>query len=147
MNMIRYQPWGLVHRLHHDLDRMLDRQWRDEDETTSPVSDWLPAVDIEEEDRQFVLRADIPGVDPKDIEVTMDKGVLTLRGVRHVDGETHDQAYRRVERASGGFFRRFSLPDTADSDRITAKSRLGVLEVIIPKHAEIQPKKIDIQVD
>ena len=78
MNMIRYQPWGLVHRLHHDLDRMLDRQWRDEDETTSPVSDWLPAVDIEEEDRQFVLRADIPGVDPKDIEIIHGQGCPDL---------------------------------------------------------------------
>ena len=146
MNMIRYQPWGLMHRLHYDLDRMLDRQWRDEDETASPVSDWLPAVDIREEDRQFVLRADIPGVDPKNIEVTMEKGVLTLRGERHADMDTHDQAYRRVERASGSFYRRFSLPDTADSDRITAQSKLGVLEVIIPKHAEIQPKKIAIQV-
>lgn len=146
MNMIRYQPWGLMHRLHHDLDRMLDRQWRDEDETASPVSDWLPAVDIREEDRQFVLRADIPGVDPKNIEVTMEKGVLTLRGERHADMDIHDQAYRRVERASGSFYRRFSLPDTADSDRITAQSKLGVLEVIIPKHAEIQPKKIAIQV-
>ncbi len=147
MNMIRYQPWGLMHRLHHDLDRILDRNWRDEDETASPVSDWLPAVDIREEDKQFILRADIPGVDPKDIEVTMEKGVLTLRGVRHAESEAHDHANRRVERVSGGFYRRFSLPDTADSDRITAKSRLGVLEVKIPKHAEIQPKKIDIQVD
>ena len=147
MNMIRYQPWGLMHRLHHDLDRILDRNWRDEDETASPVSDWLPAVDIREEDKQFILRADIPGVDPKDIEVTMEKGVLTLRGVRHAETEAHDHAYRRVERGSGGFYRRFSLPDTADSDRITAKSKLGVLEVKIPKHAEIQPKKINIQVD
>ena len=147
MNMIRYQPWGLMHRLHHDLDRILDRNWRDEDETASPVSDWLPAVDIREEDKQFILRADIPGVDPKDIEVTMEKGVLTLRGVRHAESEAHDHANRRVERVSGGFYRRFNLPDTADSDRITAKSRLGVLEVKIPKHAEIQPKKIDIQVD
>ncbi len=147
MNMIRYQPLGLMHRLHHDLDRILDRHWRDGDETISPVSDWLPAVDIREEDKQFVLHADIPGVDPKDIEVTMENGVLTVRGVRQAETETHDQAYERVERASGGFYRRFSLPDTADSDRITAKSSLGVLEVIIPKLAEIQPKKIDIQVD
>ena len=110
MNMIRYQPWGLMHRLHHDLDRMLDRQWRDEDETASPVSDWLPAVDIREEDRQFVLRADIPGVDPKNIEVTMEKGVLTLRGERHADMDNPDQAYRGVERARGNFLRPLNLP-------------------------------------
>ncbi len=147
MNMIRYQPWGLMHRWHHDLDRMLDRNWRGEDETTSPDSDWLPAVDIREEDKQFILRADIPGVDPNDVEITMEKGVLTLRGVRQAETETQDQTCKRVERMSGSFYRRFSLPDTADSDRITAKSSLGVLEVIIPKLAEIQPKKIDIQVD
>ena len=92
MNMIRYQPLGLMHRLHHDLDRILDRRWRDEDETISPVSDWLPAVDIREEDKQFVLHADITGVDPKDIEVTMENGVLPVRGVRKAQTETHAQA-------------------------------------------------------
>ena len=146
MNVIRYQPWGLVHRLHQDLDRVLERRWQDEDETTSPVSDWLPAVDIREEDGRFVLRADVPGVDPKDIEVTMENGVLTLRGLRHAEATVNEKAYSRVEQVSGSFYRRFSLPDTADADRITAKSQLGVLEVIIPKLAEIQPKRIAIQV-
>ncbi|MCZ6561120.1 MAG: Hsp20/alpha crystallin family protein [Gammaproteobacteria bacterium] len=146
MNVIRYQPWGLVHRLHQDLDRVLERRWQDEDETTSPVSDWLPAVDIREEDGHFVLHADVPGVDPKEIEVTMENGVLTLRGLRHAEETANEKAYSRVERVSGSFYRRFSLPDTADADRITAKSQLGVLEVIIPKLAEIQPKRIDIQV-
>jgi HSP20 family protein len=144
MNLIRYQPWGLMNGLHHDLDRLLERQC---DDARATICDWSPTTDIREEDDRFVLRADVPGVDPKDIEITMEKGVLTVRGVRSAEKEIEKQSYLRVERTTGSFCRRFNLPDTADSDNITAKSTLGVLEVVIPKHAEIQPRRIDIQVD
>jgi len=92
------------------------------------------------------LRADLPGVEPKDIEVTMEDGVLTLRGKRELEEREEREGYRRVERVSGQFFRRFTLPDTANTDAISAKSKQGVLEVIIPKQPKVQPRRISVEI-
>ncbi|MGH8497189.1 MAG: Hsp20/alpha crystallin family protein [Gammaproteobacteria bacterium] len=146
MSLIRYEPWGVMNRLHRDLDRLLESRFGN-DETQGAVTDWVPAVDIREEDDHFVLHADVPGVDPKDIEITMQDGVLTLRGSREEVREDERQGYRRVERSSGQFYRRFNLPDTADAESITARSAKGVLEVKIPKHAKVQPRRISVQTD
>ncbi|MBA3562692.1 MAG: Hsp20/alpha crystallin family protein [Gammaproteobacteria bacterium] len=146
MSLIRYEPWGVMNRLHRDLDRLLESRFGS-DETQGAVTDWVPAVDIREEDEHFVLHADVPGVDPKDIEITMQDGVLTLRGTREEVKEEERQGYRRVERLSGQFFRRFNLPDTADAESITARSANGVLEVKIPKHAKVQPRRIAVKSD
>ena len=140
MNLTRYEPWSLVNRLHTDLDRLFSREMQ-EDDSRGAVSDWMPAVDVHETKDAFVLRADLPGVDPKDIEITMENGVLTLRGRRESETTKEERGYRRVERVSGEFFRRFTLPDVADSDAITAKSNQGVLTVEIRKRAEVQPKR------
>jgi HSP20 family protein len=103
-------------------------------------------VDIREEEDRFVLHADIPGVKPEDIEVTMENGVLTISGSREETSRSESNGYRRVERVSGRFFRRFTLPDTANAEEIRAKSHNGVLEVIIPKHARVMPRRISVNV-
>ncbi|CAN5204674.1 Hsp20/alpha crystallin family protein [soil metagenome] len=146
MSLIHYEPLGVMNRLHRDLDRLLESRYGS-DETQGAITDWVPAVDIREEEDHFVLHADVPGVDPKDIEITMQDGVLTLRGTREEIKENERQGYRRVERLSGQFYRRFNLPDTADADNITARSTNGVLEVKIPKQARVQPRKIAVQSD
>ena len=114
------------------------------DRSSIVTSNWSPAVDIKEEDEQFVLKADIPGVDPKDIDVTMEDGVLTIKGERKHESEEEAEGYKRVERSYGSFYRRFSLPDTADAERVTAKGKDGVLEVFIPKQEKVQPRKIAV---
>lgn len=144
MNVTRYEPWLLMNRLSRDLDRLFSAPIEGADESRSSVVDWLPAVDIKEEDEQFVLRADLPGVESKDIDITMEKGVLTLRGTRSTEARDEKNGYRRVERVSGEFFRRFTLPDTADSQAIKAKHVNGVLEVVIPKQAAVLPRKISV---
>lgn len=144
MNVTRYEPWYLMNRLSRDLDRLLNTPTEGADDSRSSVVDWLPAVDIKEEDEQFVLRADLPGVEPKDIDVTMEKGVLTLRGTRSTESRDEKNGYRRVERVSGEFFRRFTLPDTADSQAIKARHVNGVLEVVIPKQDAVLPRKISV---
>jgi len=144
MTFARHEPWNLMHQLQHELARAFDdRVGRGE--RGNSVVEWVPAVDIREEDSRFVLRADLPGVDPKDIEVTMDDGVLTLRGKRELENREEREGYRRVERVTGQFFRRFTLPDTADSDAISAKSQQGVLEVSIPKQPKLQPRRIAVE--
>jgi HSP20 family protein len=102
-------------------------------------------VDIHEEESQFVLSVDLPGVDPKAVEITSDKGVLTIRGQREDTRREAREGYRRVERINGEFQRRFSLPESADVQSIQAKSSNGVLEVTIPKLAQVQPHRITVQ--
>ena len=146
MSLTRYEPWNLVNRLHSDLDRLFGRQLTNgDDESHGAVSDWLPAVDVQETNDAFVLSADLPGVDPKDIDITMENGVLTLRGRRESELRKDENGYRRIERSSGEFFRRFSLPDTANADAISAKSAHGVLTVTIGKKAEVQPRRIQVK--
>jgi HSP20 family protein len=138
MNVIRYEPWSLMTQLHNEMNRLYNRD-------EAAATDWVPAVDIKEEAERFVIHADVPGVDPKDIEVTMEDGILTLRGERK--SEVHDEkdGWRRVERVNGQFFRRFTLPDTADADGVSAKGSHGVLEIVIPKHAKVQPRRITVK--
>ena len=144
MTLTRYEPWLLMNRLHRDLDRLLT-QPADNDESQHAAVEWTPPVDIREEERQFVLHADLPGVDPKHIDITLEKGVLTIRGRRELETRDAKQGFRRVERVSGQFFRRFSLPDTADSQAVKARFLAGVLEVQIPKQAQVLPRKIEVE--
>lgn len=143
MAMMRYEPWSLLNQLHREMDSMF-RTGR-EDESAMATSDWNPAVDIKEEEDAFLIYADIPGVDPADIEVHMEHGVLTIKGERRSEAEEERDNYRRVERVRGSFYRRFSLPDTADAERITARSEHGVLEVRIPKQEKVQPRRIAVE--
>lgn len=145
-DLMRYEPWGMLQRMHSDLSRLFDEPWLHPERDASSVvtSHWAPAVDIKEEPERFVLTADVPGVDPKDIEVTMENGMLVIKGERKWADEQERDNYRRIERSYGMFYRRFSLPDTVDPDGIQAKSREGVLEVTIPKQEKVQPRRIAV---
>lgn len=149
MNYIsRYRPWTAQRPLQDEFRQMLDR-FLDSDEGSDQsnvvTSQWAPRVDIREEDKRFVIDADIPGVDPKDIEVHMDKGILSIRGERKSEASVDEGNYTRVERSRGVFHRRFALPDSADPERISATGRHGVLEIAIPKRPETTPRKIEIK--
>jgi HSP20 family protein len=114
------------------------------DESSVVTSQWMPSVDIREEAGRFVLYADIPGVDPQDIEVQMDKGLLTIKGERRAEATADTERYSRVERVHGSFHRRFALPDSADPDGITASGSNGVLRIEIPKRPESTPRRIQV---
>ncbi len=136
-------PLAILNQWSKELDNLMNRGAYDE-ETTSAISAWAPLVDIKEEADRYVLHADIPGVDPKAIEITMEKGVLTIRGSRNNVTEAESKHYKRIERVQGSFYRRFTLPDTADTDNITATGKDGVLEIVIPKQPEMQPRRIAV---
>lgn len=144
MNLTRFEPWSLVDLLHRDLDRLATRRLGSVNGEQS-VADWVPAVDVVEEKERFVLRADVPGVDPKDIDVSMDGGVLTVAGERRNEAETVEDGVKRIERFSGRFYRRFTLPDTADAEGISARSENGILEVSIPKQPEVRARRITVE--
>ena len=103
---------------------------------------WAPRVDVREEESRYVILADVPGVNPADIEISMDKGVLTIKGERKSENTAENGKLTRVERRYGSFQRSFALPDSADADAITATGKNGVLEVAIPKKAQAAPRKI-----
>lgn len=147
MTVIRYEPGSLFNQLQSEINRLFESRLGSggEDSSTVVTSHWMPAVDIREEADRFVLYADVPGVDPKDIEVTMENGVLTIRGERKLEPEEEREGYKRMERARGTFYRRFSLPDSADPERVAARGKNGVLEVTIPKHERVQPRKISVE--
>ncbi len=128
MSLVRFEPWSLVDRISRDNHRT-----------------WVPAVDIFEEKERFIVRADLPGVNPDDIEVNMENGVLTVSGERSNEERSEFEGVSRIERISGRFLRRFTLPETADADAIKAKCRNGILEISIPKQAVVQPRRITVE--
>lgn len=141
MAIIHYEPWGLLNQLQKELERSRETQASDGSISTA---EWAPAVDIKEESDKFVLLADIPGVKPEEIEVHMEAGILTLKGEKKTEAKTEKEGYKRIERTYGSFYRRFSLPDSADAGAISAKCKNGVLEIIIPKREAVKPKRIDV---
>ncbi len=144
MSLVRHNnPWNLLNSLQRELyDPAFNRS--DNDSSVS-TANWAPSVDISEDEKSFTLLADVPGVDPKDIDISMEKGVLTIRGERKSENVEETQNYRRVERQSGQFYRRFTLPDSADADKIEAKSEHGVLTITIPKQEVAVSRRIEVK--
>ena len=140
MNIVRFEPWSMIDLINRDPVR---RPAPDDAQTA--VADWVPAVDIVEEQEHFLLQADLPGVDSADIEVSMEDGVLSVAGERHSENRGETEGVKRIERVSGRFDRRFSLPETADAEHITAKSSNGILEVTIPKLPAVQARRITVE--
>lgn len=140
MSITRYEPWAL----HRELLNEVNRVFGTNDASSAATADWVPPVDIEEYADKFVLYADVPGIEPSTIDVTLEKGVLTLSGGREQAVEQGSIERKRSERASGKFLRRFVLPDTVDSENVSASGKNGVLQVVIPKRAQAQPRKIAV---
>lgn len=140
MNINRYDPWQLMNRLHQDVaGRMLG--------DTANGQPWSPPVDIREEADKFLICADLPGVDPKNMDITMEKGVLRIHGSRETRSEEETEGFRRLERPSGTFERWFRLPEAADTQGISADYHHGVLTVSIPKQPVAVPRRIEVQLN
>src|SRR6185437_12067394 len=145
MAVLRYEPWNVVSQLQQDINRVFGNL--NEADGSSATSEWTPAVDVREYTDRFQLLLDVPGVEPKDVEITLDGGVLTVAGNRAEEktvGPTgaEQPQHQRIERRLGRFHRRFILPDTADAENVNASGRNGVLEVVIAKQPKAQPRRI-----
>ena len=142
MQLTRYQPLTPF--------EIMDRLWNahtgySSNGETTTAADWSPAVDIKEEADRFVIHADVPGVDPKDIDISMEEGVLSLSGERKSESRSEQDGWKRTERLTGRFLRRFTLPEGTDAEHISAQGKHGVLEISIPKIAKVAPKKITVK--
>ena len=150
MAIVRWDPFRDLVGLQDRMNRMFDESFRGISrpggEDWALGGSWAPAVDIYEHEGNIVLKAELPGVDPKDVDVRVENNVLTLRGERKVDNEVKQENYHRVERAYGSFTRSFTLPSVVDLEKIKADYKDGVLKVTLPKREEAKPKQINIQI-
>ena len=146
MTLVSYEPWSFVNRLQRELNQAFNNGSNGAEVVHTPSATWSPRVDIYEEAERFVVIADVPGVEAKDIDITAENGVLTVKGQRSSERkDTGKNGYERIERTSGSFVRRFTLPESANTESITAKQANGVLEVSIPKQPKVQPRRISVE--
>jgi HSP20 family protein len=110
------------------------------------TGDWAPRVDIAETEKEFSIKAEIPAVKKEDVKVTIDNGVLTIKGERKQEKEEKDKKFHRVERLYGSFTRSFTLPDNVDESKIEASFKDGVLNLSLAKTEETKPKAIDVKI-
>lgn len=144
MSLNHHVMWGLP-RDARAFRQVFDRFAEFGDSQPKDAAAWSPRVDVREEAERFVIRADLPGVDPAAIEVSMDRNVLSISGERAAEAADASSHGVHAERPHGAFLRRFTLPDSVDAERITASNRHGVLEIVVPKKAESAPRRIAIE--
>ena len=128
-----------------EMDRFLDRFW--DGGEMPPMGAWAPDLDILEAKEALTIRAEVPGIDPKDIQVTLENGVLMLRGEKRQEMEQKDERVYRSERHYGSFARSVRLPATVDATKVLARFKNGVLTVVLPKTAEAKGRAIPIAID
>jgi len=141
--LARWDPFRDLVSLQGELNRLFGRAYGTAEEG-GPGS-WVPALDVFETEDRFVVAVELPGIDPADVDVSVEDSTLTLRGERRVSDEVTEDSYRRVERRYGSFSRSLSLPQTADAERIEATFDRGVLRVEVPKVEAAKPKKITVK--
>jgi HSP20 family protein len=150
MAIVRWEPFRDLVSLQDRMNRLFDQSFRGisrgADEEDWALGAWAPAVDIYEKDGNIVLKAELPGIDPKDVDVRVENNILTLRGERKLDEEVKKDNYHRVERSYGNFTRSFTLPNVVDTEKIKAEFKDGVLRMTLPKKEEAKPKQISISV-
>jgi len=110
------------------------------------VSEWTPLVDITEDDKEYLIKAELPEVKKEEVKVTVENGLLTISGERKIEKEEKGKRYHRVERAYGSFLRSFSLPDDADGTKVNADFKDGLLRVHLAKSENAKPKQIEVKV-
>ena len=138
----RWEPFRGVNTLQDQFNRLFDRNGEE-----SSLTAWAPAVDIYETEHELVVKADLPEVDPKDLDIRVENNILTIRGERKFEKKVNEDNYLRVERAYGSFARSFTLANTVNSDAIKADYQDGVLTLTIPKREEAKPKQIKVNVN
>ena len=152
MAIVRWEPFRDLMTVQDRMNRIFDDAFRGAsrpgaEEDWALGGSWAPAVDIFENEGNLVLKAELPGIEPKDVDVRVENNVLTLRGERKFESEVKREQYHRVERLYGTFSRSFSLPATLDAGRVSAEYKDGVLSVVLPVREEAKPRQIQVQVN
>jgi HSP20 family protein len=138
MSLMRWDPFREFNTLPVRLGGFFGKGWEAPMSTTA----WNPSVDIFENDNEVVIKAELPGMNAKDIDVRLANNVLALKGERHFEKETKEENYHRVEREYGSFSRAFALPTAVNGEKVTAEYKDGVLKIVLPKAEETKPIKV-----
>ena len=142
----RWEPFRGLNTLQDQVNRLFEDSFASNRSGQADLASWAPAVDIYETENELVVKADLPEMQEKDIDIRVESNTLTIRGERTFDSEVHQENYLRVERAYGTFSRSFSLPNTVNTEGIRAEYQNGVLSVHMPKREESKPKQVKIRV-
>jgi HSP20 family protein len=143
--LTRWEPFRGANSLQDQVNRLFNDVLERRGEESS-LTAWAPAVDIYETEQELVVKADLPDVDPKDLDIRVENNILTIRGERKFEKKVSEENYLRVERAYGSFARSFTLANTVNSDAIKAEYQSGALTMTIPKKEEAKPKQIKVNV-
>jgi len=148
MAIVKYNPLRELRSMQDQMDRLLNLSWGGNEYSGEDIREgiWQPAVDIYETPDSIVIKAELPDIDQKDIDVRIEDSLLTIKGERKHESEVKKENYHRIERYFGSFQRSFKLPVSIDQEKVQASSDKGVLTVILPKKEEVKPKKISIEV-
>jgi HSP20 family protein len=149
MGITRFDPFRELNLWQDRMNRLFQDPWAQglaRNEEGMPSASFVPPVDIYEDEGSIVVKAEVPGIDPKDIDVRVENNTLTIRGERKLEKEEKEENFHRVERRYGSFYRAFTLPNTVEGDKCEANYDNGVLEVRLAKRAEAKPKQIKVNV-
>jgi len=147
MNLVRFDPLRDLETLSGRLNRLFDRSVFGETGREGQVfGDWAPAVDVEETDKEYVVKADLPDIKRDDVKIGIEDGILTVEGERKQEKEEKGKKFHRIERSYGKFVRRLALPTDVDQGKVTATFKEGVLQVQLPKAATAKPRSVDVKI-
>jgi HSP20 family protein len=145
--LTKWNPFRELEEIQNRLSSVFGRTpVRGSGQEAMTFSEWTPLVDITEDDKEYLIKAELPEVKKEDVKVTVENGTLTITGERKFEKEEKGKKYHRMERAYGSFMRSFTLPETAAGDKVSADFKDGVLKVHLPKSAEAKPRSIEVQV-
>ncbi|MFW6123249.1 MAG: Hsp20/alpha crystallin family protein [Thermodesulfobacteriota bacterium] len=148
MDLIQWKPFREVSRLRNEMDRLWDEYFGAGRRGLQPLEEaWLPAVDVSESEDKITVKAEIPGLEAKDIDISMSGDTLTIKGEKKSEKEEKEENYHVVERSYGSFRRAMKLPALVDADQVEATYKNGVLTVVLPKKEEVKPKAIEIKAE
>jgi HSP20 family protein len=146
MKLARWDPFRDFDELSERLNRLLAPARGAAEENGGIFADWAPAMDVEETDKEYLLKADLPAVKTEDVKISIDDGVLALEGERKQEKEEKGKKFHRIERSYGKFVRRLAVPSDVDQQKVSAEFKEGVLKVHLPKSASAKPRTIDVKV-
>ena len=144
----RWDPFKELEEIGDRFNRIFGRlpEYRPMNKEALTVADWVPAVNISEDDKEYVIKAELPEVEKKDVKIAVEDGVLRIQGERTKEKEEKGKKFHRIESSYGSFFRSFALPENVEEDKLTADFKDGILFVHLPKTEKPKPKAIEVKV-
>ena len=147
MNLMRLEPFRELEEMTNRLNRMFRREVGAREVTSDELfAGWAPAIDVQETNSEYLIKADLPEVKREDVKVSVEDGILAVEGERKMDKEEAGKKFHRVERSYGRFIRRMAVPTDVDQNKVAADFKDGVLNIHLPKSPAVKPRTVDVQV-